>query len=110
MQAEIERLAHTVSLIEPATAEHAALTIRGLFEQGLLSEEIRQEFLTAYQQLGGSAVAVRSSATAEDLPGASFAGQQETFLNVFGEEDLLRALYQCWSSLWTVRALIYRVR
>jgi hypothetical protein len=50
-------------------------------------------------------LAVRSSATAEDLPGASFAGQQETYLNVRGEQDLLRAVKRCWSSLWTPRAL-----
>jgi pyruvate,water dikinase len=55
-------------------------------------------------------LAVRSSATAEDLPGASFAGQQETFLNVRGKHDVLQAVKQCWSSLWTPRALVYRAR
>jgi pyruvate,water dikinase len=55
-------------------------------------------------------LAVRSSATAEDLPGASFAGQQETYLNVRGEQDVLQAVKQCWSSLWTPRALAYRAR
>ena len=49
-------------------------------------------------------LAIRSSATAEDLPGASFAGQQETFLNVRGEQDVLQAVKRCWSSLWTPRA------
>ena len=55
-------------------------------------------------------LAVRSSATAEDLPGASFAGQQETYLNVRGEQDVLQAVKQCWSSLWMPRALAYRAR
>src|SRR5438034_1020581 len=55
-------------------------------------------------------LAVRSSATAEDLPGASFAGQQETYLNVRGEQGLLQAVKRCWSSLWTPRALAYRAR
>ncbi|HEY5901684.1 MAG TPA: PEP/pyruvate-binding domain-containing protein, partial [Anaerolineales bacterium] len=55
-------------------------------------------------------VAVRSSATAEDLPDVSFAGQQDTFLNVIGEEQILSAVIACWSSLWTARAIGYRLR
>ena len=55
-------------------------------------------------------VAVRSSATAEDLPGASFAGQQETYLNIRGEEAVLEAVRKCWASLWTARAIAYRAR
>ena len=54
-------------------------------------------------------VAVRSSATAEDLPTASFAGQQDTFLNVFDPEDLIDKVKKCWSSLFTPRAISYRV-
>ena len=53
-------------------------------------------------------VAVRSSATAEDLPEASFAGQQETFLNITGEEELLEACWKCYASLFTDRAISYR--
>jgi pyruvate,water dikinase len=55
-------------------------------------------------------VAVRSSATAEDLPGASFAGQQDTYLNVRGKAALLEAVKRCWASLWTARAMTYRAR
>jgi pyruvate,water dikinase len=55
-------------------------------------------------------VAVRSSATAEDLPEASFAGQQETFLNVSGPDEVLAAAVKCWASLWTARAIAYRAR
>jgi rifampicin phosphotransferase len=62
----------------------------------------------AYAELGGGRVAVRSSATAEDLPGASFAGQQDTYLDVSGEEALLDAVRRCWASLWNERAVAYR--
>jgi len=55
-------------------------------------------------------VAVRSSATAEDLPDASFAGQQSTYLNVRGEKDIIQAVHQCWASLYTPRAIYYRVK
>src|SRR2546428_3973333 len=58
--------------------------------------------------MGGEKVAVRSSATAEDLPGASFAGQQDTFLNVEGDPSLLDAIRRCWASLWSERAVAYR--
>src|SRR5215218_6788933 len=56
------------------------------------------------------AVAVRSSATAEDLPGLSFAGQYDSYLNVRGESALLAAVRRCWDSLWTARAISYRLR
>ena len=62
----------------------------------------------AYGALGGGPVAVRSSATAEDLPEASFAGQQDTILGVTGEEALLDAVRRCWASLWNERAVAYR--
>jgi rifampicin phosphotransferase len=110
LQPEIERLAQTISLTDPATAVQAALSIQELFKQGVLPREINEAVLSAYQQLAGTAVAVRSSATVEDLPGASFAGLQETFLNVLNPDDLLIALRRCWSSLLTTRALIYRAR
>lgn len=79
-----------------------------------LSEELQTSITQAYQQLGreyGSDpdVAVRSSATAEDLPGASFAGQQESFLNIRGDRALLDACRQCLASLFTDRAISYRV-
>lgn len=64
--------------------------------------------LGAYRRLGGGPVAVRSSATAEDLPDASFAGQQETVLNVESEQSLLEAIRQCWDSLDSERAVSYR--
>lgn len=75
-----------------------------------LPDDLADAVLRAYADLGGGAVAVRSSATTEDLPEASFAGQQETFLNVSGEAALLAAVRDCWASLWTERAVAYRSR
>jgi pyruvate,water dikinase len=67
-----------------------------------------QEIVDAYDRLGGGEVAVRSSATAEDLPQASFAGQQDTYLDVEGEQALIDAVRRCWDSLHTERAVAYR--
>ena len=77
-------------------------------------KELREEIIIAYKQLcerSGNTIslAVRSSATAEDLPNASFAGQQETYLNVKGEENLIKACQRCYASLFTDRAIKYRV-
>ncbi|PSQ59948.1 phosphoenolpyruvate synthase [Halobacteriales archaeon SW_7_71_33] len=90
-----------------ATAEERA---RELMLGSEFPEGLREEITTAYEQLtaeSGEFVAVRSSATAEDLPDASFAGQQETFLNVTGEV-LLERVRECWASLFTQRAIYYR--
>jgi len=70
-----------------------------------LLDKVKQRFKASYDP---PLVAVRSSATAEDLPDASFAGQQETFLNVKGESNLLRKVRECWASLFTERAIFYR--
>ncbi|MGS0688455.1 PEP/pyruvate-binding domain-containing protein [Nakamurella sp. GG22] len=75
-----------------------------------VSDALRADITAAYRRLGSGAVAVRSSATAEDLPGATFAGQQETYLNVVGEDSLLEAVRACWASLWGERAVSYRKR
>lgn len=89
--------------------------IRSLIRQTPIPDEVAGEIRAAYQDLCRRTgtpdvdVAVRSSATAEDLPDASFAGQQETFLNVRGEEDLLVACLNCFASLYTDRAISYRV-
>ncbi|MCR3751408.1 PEP/pyruvate-binding domain-containing protein [Lentzea californiensis] len=72
-------------------------------------QEIRDAVVAEYRNLGDRVpVAVRSSATAEDLPFASFAGQQDTFLNVVGEDEVVDAVRRCWASLWTDRAVSYR--
>src|SRR5215203_3478936 len=98
---------------EPAAFEEAAGRIHALFTGGKVPEEMADEIRAAYEVMSEdaeAAVAVRSSATAEDLSGASFAGQQETYLNVRGAEALLEAIKDCWASLWTARAMAYRAR
>jgi rifampicin phosphotransferase len=95
---------------DPAAYDDASAQIRALFIKEP-SDAIRTEIAEAYAILGEDVpVAVRSSATAEDLPEASFAGQQDTYLNVCGLEDLLVAVRDCWASLWTARAMAYRAR
>lgn len=87
--------------------------VRRLIEQAGIPDDVWQEIAAAYDRLcreeGAVSVAVRSSATAEDLPGASFAGQQESFLNVAGREALRRACVLCLASLFTDRAVSYRI-
>ena len=91
-------------------AGDAGAHIRALFAQARIPSRVIAEIAAAYAALGGGPVAVRSSATAEDLPGATFAGQQDTFLNVVGEQAVIRAVADCWASLWTERAVAYRQR
>jgi len=90
---------------DPAALEAASQAIRARFAAGVMPPDLAAALAAAYAALGRPAVAVRSSATAEDLPDLSFAGQQDTFLNVVGDEALLRAVVDCWSSLWTARAI-----
>ncbi len=90
--------------------ECSSRRIRKLFTPQKLTVSITAQLLAAYSSLGKPPVAVRSSATAEDLPGLSFAGQQDTYLNIIDEKSLLRAVADCFSSLWTARAIGYRNR
>jgi pyruvate,water dikinase len=88
--------------------------IRNLIAHSPCPKELEEEIRVAYRQMekkygGGVDVAVRSSATAEDLPTASFAGQQTSYLNVRGEDDLLEKVMNCFASLFTNRAISYRV-
>jgi pyruvate,water dikinase len=83
---------------------------RDSYEHARMPRPLADAITEAYAALGGGPVAVRSSATAEDLPGAAFAGQQDTYLNVVGEGELLDAVRRCWGSLWTERAVAYRDR
>jgi len=87
-----------------------AASIRALFDDGTLAADLAEAITAAYTALGGGPVAVRSSATAEDLPDASFAGQQETLLNVHGPDAVVAAVRRCWASLWTERAVAYRAQ
>jgi phosphohistidine swiveling domain-containing protein len=90
--------------IDPGEPEAAARRFRST----PVPKAIAAQALEAYRALGAGAVAVRSSATAEDLPGASFAGQQDTYLGVAGDEAVLDAIRRCWASLWNERAVAYR--
>jgi pyruvate,water dikinase len=91
--------------------EKASAQAKQLILKTPMPEYLRKEVRKSYRALGNNlVVAVRSSATAEDLPGASFAGQQDTFLNIKGAEDLLEAIQKCWASLYTPRAIYYRAR
>ncbi|MEM3669213.1 MAG: phosphoenolpyruvate synthase [Nitrososphaerota archaeon] len=99
---------------DPKQYEEASKKIRALIEATAMPKSIEEEIVKAYKELNKKVglkevfVAVRSSATAEDLPGASFAGQQETYLNIRGEKELLESVRKCWSSLFTPRAIFYR--
>ncbi len=96
--------------------DFASADIRKWIESGTITEEIEDliadeyRLLSRRQRMPALPVAVRSSATAEDLPGASFAGQQDTFLWVRGVDDVMDRIKKCWSSLFTPRAISYRLR
>jgi len=98
----------------PKQFEEASQSVRKIIESTLIPDEIQKSIREAYNKLSKkpnmaeASVAVRSSATAEDLPDASFAGQQETYLNVRGEDELVSKTLKCWSSLFTPRAIFYR--
>ncbi len=100
-------LGETMARLNPGSG---GTDIRAAFTSASIPLEVEQQILSAYRQLGQGAVAVRSSATAEDLPEAAFAGQQDTYLNITGTESLLDAVRRCWASLWTDRAIVYRER
>ena len=105
---------------DPATLAGVSSDIQGMFSASQIPSEIADQTIEAYHRLaetsqfkptadfGDLPVSVRSSATAEDLPGASFAGQHDTFLNIMKEEDVLDSVVNCWSSLWSVHAMMYR--
>ena len=130
LQAKILAALKDVDGSLPASLETASTSISRLFAESKIPDEIVSNITIAYTELNRKSltpalacglsrsasvenrksVAVRSSATAEDLPEASFAGQQETFLNICGEEALLDAVKKCWASLWTARAIAYRLK
>jgi len=99
---------------DPKQYEEASKKIRALIDATPMPRKIEDAIRSAYRELckrlnaNGVFVAIRSSATAEDLPDASFAGQQETYLNVKGVDEVLSKTVKCWSSLFTPRAIFYR--
>jgi pyruvate,water dikinase len=114
IRSEILRLLKPVRPEDTASGEEASRAIRRLIENTPLGIDLEDYIGEFYRQLSWRCqvpavpAAVRSSATAEDLPGASFAGQQDTFLWIRGVDDLLTHIRQCWSSLFTARAIAYR--
>ncbi|MEX1020656.1 MAG: PEP/pyruvate-binding domain-containing protein, partial [Litorilinea sp.] len=95
---------------DPDALTALSTRIRAAFRERALPAALTASIRRAYTALGAPPVAVRSSATAEDLPEMSFAGQQDTYLNVQGADALLDSVRECWSSLWTARAIGYRAR
>ena len=94
-----------------ATEELKSLagSAREAFQAAAMPRDVASAIVAEYRRIGNQTpVAVRSSATAEDLPTASFAGQQDTYLNIVGESAVLDAVQRCWASLWTDRAVVYR--
>lgn len=112
LQSAILECLKTADPAQPSTLEVASSAIRDAFRQADRPGEITQAIAEAYHALEGglTVVAIRSSATAEDLPDLSFAGQQDTFLNIRGQEAVLEAVQKCWASLWTARAIGYRLQ
>ena len=112
-----DALHETMENIDPLDVNHLAKSgkrAREIIYEAGLPDDLKDEIITAYHQLQqqygeGLSLAVRSSATAEDLPTASFAGQQDTYLNISGEEALLEACQRCFASLFTDRAIHYRI-
>ena len=109
----IRNILKVTNVHNPEELNEASRKIQKLIVNSKISNDVAQEVIKAYQKLSGflkhALVAVRSSATAEDQPGTSFAGQQVTFLNIKGEANLLNAVRDCWASLFTPRSIFYRV-
>ena len=110
LQTGIEAALAKVNLAQPQSLEAVSQEITTLFTASPIPNEIAEAVTQAYATTLANnkpslAVAVRSSATAENLPEASFAGQQETYLNMQDPEAILDAVRKCWASLWTARAI-----
>jgi pyruvate,water dikinase len=115
IESDLEDLLAGLDADDVADLQHRGREIRARFESASMPEDVAQAIRERYRELAAEVgesdplVAVRSSATAEDLPTASFAGQQETFLDVSGERELLDAVKGCYASLFTDRAITYRI-
>lgn len=109
---KIKEILKTVNLNDPQTINEASYKIKNLINKGFVPPDLGSQIIENYLKLGGllnqSVVAIRSSATAEDLPTASFAGQQTSFLNIKGEANVVQKVKECWASLFEARAIFYR--
>ena len=112
LKSKIYQELKNLDLTDPQSLNIISQRIKKLIEEGEISNVLSREIINNYLKLGGiisqAWVAIRSSATAEDLPTASFAGQQVTFLNVSGEANVVKRVQDCWASLFEPRAIFYR--
>ena len=108
LEKQLRHFLKSLDIEDSRKLKEASDKIKGELSNAPMPEAIAHEIKQAYKELGSGLVAVRSSATAEDLPEASFAGQQRTFLNVQGEDNVLAAVQGCWASLFEARAIFYR--
>lgn len=110
----IYKILNETNVENPDELKNASKQIQSIVQRGKVPEIVAQEIIAFYKKMSGifkhTLVAVRSSATAEDAPGTSFAGQQATFLNIKGEANLIENVKQCWASLFTERSIFYRVQ
>jgi len=104
----LRRLLADLDVNDDGQLHTKAAAVQHAIEQAEMPATMQQEITAAYTQLGEGPVAVRSSATAEDLAEASFAGQQATFLNIEGGVNVVEAVQRCWASLFEARAIFYR--
>lgn len=104
----LRRILNGLDVDDDDQLNHKARAVQHAIEQAEMPATLQQEITAAYAELGEGPVAVRSSATAEDLAEASFAGQQATFLNVEGGHNVVEAVQRCWASLFEPRAIFYR--
>jgi pyruvate, water dikinase len=105
---QIERLLSALDVNDGVALESVAAQIYALISTAEMPSEVGSGIAEAYRNMGGGLAAVRSSATAEDLAEASFAGQQDTYLNIEGESEIIAAVQKCWASLFGARAIFYR--
>ncbi len=107
---KIQKILENTDVDKTKELQEASKKIRELIMHSSMPEDLKLKIKEYYKKLsnGEEFVAIRSSATAEDLPGASFAGQQETYLNIRGAENVVKNVQKCWSSLFTPRAIFYR--
>ena len=108
LRPQIEPLLTGIDVNDSARLQQISNEIKALITGASMPADTATAIERAYRQMKGLPVAVRSSATAEDLAEASFAGQQSTFLNIVGESDVLRSVKECWASLFEARAIFYR--
>ena len=113
---KIKEIINSLDVEDSAQLQLKSKEVRDLIISCKVPEEIRKNIEESYIKFGETigikdpSVAIRSSATAEDLPEASFAGQQDTYLEIKGIDEVVSHVKKCWASLWTARAIYYRER